>query len=128
AAKALDEVEGAQLRFVTRPGEADRAGAARLAKVVGRARAWLVKASGEPTWPLLELDDEDAVDVLGLFGPYSVFLTAAAPGGEATLRALFAAIAGDQGLDAGSAFLRPTARRLLDTVAFRTRSARQRTV
>jgi radical SAM protein with 4Fe4S-binding SPASM domain len=129
-AKALDEVRGVTVRFAPRPGESATSAQARLGRVLGATTGWLRDTTGETRWPTPELPDRLAAALVAELGPWSLFLTAAEPHGAATLRALFDEVAAPDGrLDPDSAFGRASvADDLLDAVAFKTRSGRQRTI
>jgi len=144
-AKGIDETSGAPPRFGIGERRPARAGAAlggwsrfrkppapavQLQSQLDRAGRWLELATRVDGWPELRVTPDAAHEVLSALGPWSLLRTAHEAHGPETLRALFAEIAGPTGhLAPGSAFARPgPATQLLDTIGFKRRSARLRTV
>jgi len=92
AAKVMDEATGG-IGFEAIEGE-PRVSASRFDRVVRAALDQLRDATGDVRWPEVEVPELVAHQVLRDLGPYSMLLTAEQPGGDRTLRALFAAAVG----------------------------------
>ncbi len=136
-AKCLDETSGADPRVVCRDAARGRMGLnARgraiegLEAALDHASRWLAHVTHEEGWPRLALPRRTAACLASEIGSWAIFDTARAPGGEAVLRSMFAAVAEPTGrLDPASAFVRPgPATALLDAVGFKTRAASTRVV